>query len=826
MTVSSGATSGTSAASGGHGLAGSAQAGQAVSGFVPELADCFTPRPHTGPGPLSTLPEGRCLVLTGPPRARDTVPDLSGGTGKTQLAANLARTWLAETPGGMLVWLNAGSRDALLGGYAQAVAAGRAGGWPMTIPADTASADSAELTAGRFLAGLAEATGPWLVVMDGLADLADAEGLWPSGQGGRVLVTARSGVTVPDAMNPVVFTVGPFSSHEALTYLMTRLSADPDQRLGAVDLVEELGCDPLALVQASAAIASAGISCRDYHDLYIKRREQIAGVSGSAPAAMAVTWTLSVECADELAPGGAPQVCLAVAALLGAGGIPESVFAAHAVADFAARSPGGADGPGRVRAALASLRNVGLIDVDGGLVLLQQPLRAAVLAATPDSLRAEAAAAAAAALLESWPDDIEQPALAGRFRACAASLQQAAAGALWTGGAHQVLFRAGRSLDAARVNGPAVSHWRAVAAASERRLGAAHEDAQLAVARLASAALAAGLGVDAVALYLRVLETQARYLGADHPRTVAAQAEYGTALLAVGRPDDAIPVLESVLAAGDRGGGADRADALAVQDSLGAAYQQAGRHKDAIKAVERTLAERERRQGPDHPDTIRTRCRLARAWLDAGHAKDAIKHGRRALEGAERVLGTDSLETVDAVTVLASAHHAARRVRDAITLYERALADRERVQGADHPDTIGVRGNLASAYHSANRMPSALDLYERTRSDCQRVLGVDHPDTIGVRGNLASAYHSANRMPSALDLYERTRSDCQRVLGVDHPDTLAARANLAHAYYAVGRTADARVLLTATLADCERALAPGDPLTVAVRDSLAAMADA
>ena len=115
-------------------------------------------------------------------------------------------------------------------------------------------------------------------------------------------MTAAPGVTVPDAVNPVAFTVGPFSSHEGLSYLMARLSADPDQRLGAVDLVEELGCDPLALVQASAAIASAGISCRDYHDLYIKRREQImdaaGAVIGAAPAPMAVTWTLSVECAD------------------------------------------------------------------------------------------------------------------------------------------------------------------------------------------------------------------------------------------------------------------------------------------------------------------------------------------------------------------------------------------------------------------------------------------------------------------------------------------------------------------------------------------------
>jgi tetratricopeptide (TPR) repeat protein len=755
-----------------------------VSGFVPAPADCFTPRPQTGSGSLSALPEGRCLVLTGPPRPRDAAIYLPGGTGKTQFAAHLARTWLTETPDGRLIWLDAGSRDALLSGYAQAVSAARAGAWPMTIPADTVTAGSAELTAQRFLDGLAEANGPWLVVMDGLADPADAEGLWPSGPAGRLVVTAGPGIAVPDAVNPVVFTVGPFSSHEGLTYLMARLSADPDQRIGAVDLAEELGCVPLALVQASAAIASAGFSCRDYHDLYIKRQEQIFGASGATPAATAVTWTLSVECADELAPGGAPQVCLAVAALLGSTGIPESVFATRALADFAARSPDGADGPGRVRSALASLRNVGLIHVEGGLVFLPQALRAAVLAATPDSLRAEASAAAAAALLESWPDDTEQPALASRFRSATASLQQAAADALWTGGTYQVLFRAAQSLDTAGITGPAVSHWRAVATAVERRLGAAHEDAQLAVARLAGAALAAGLGKDAVALYQRVMEAQARYLGTDHPRTVAARAKYGSALLAVGRPGDAIPVMEGVLAASERANGVKGVDPLAIQDSLGTAYQESGRHKDAIRMIERTLAERERSQGQDNPETIRTRCRLAGAWLDAGHPKDAIKHGRRALEGAERVLGKDSLETVDAVTVLAAAHHAARRVRDAISLYERALTDRERVQGADHPDTIGVRGNLASAYHSAGRMPSAIDLYERTRVDCQRVLGADHPDT------------------------------------------LVARANLAHAYYAVGRLSDARTILTATLADCERALAPDDPLTAAVRDSLAAMADA
>src|SRR6202012_2745504 len=103
-------------------------------------------------------------------------------------------------------------------------------------------------------------------------------------------VTAEPGVTVPQAFHPVIATIGPFGSHEGLTYLMARLSTDPDQRLGAVDLAEELGCDPLALVQASAATATAGISCRDYHDLYVKRREQINGVSAAPPPAPALSW--------------------------------------------------------------------------------------------------------------------------------------------------------------------------------------------------------------------------------------------------------------------------------------------------------------------------------------------------------------------------------------------------------------------------------------------------------------------------------------------------------------------------------------------------------
>jgi len=762
------------------------QDGRIVSGLVPTPADCLTGRPQSGPAPLDEIPGGQCLVLAAPP-PQGAVGDVPGGTGKTQLAALLARDWLRAHDDGLLVWIDAASRDLVLSGYARAVAARQGGPSPESGDqglgtAGTGSVTNAETTALGYLSWLAREDRPWLVVLDDLSDPADMDGLWPSGPSGRVLVSTLDAATVPESQRPLVFPVGPFSAHEALTYLMARLSADPDRRLGAVDLVDDLACDPLALAQASAAISASGVSCRDYRDMFAKRREELTGSGGTPAAPKAVTWTLSVECADELTPGGVTQPLLVLAAVLGALGIPEEVLAGYAAADFAASRAGGATSLDLIPAALASLRASGLLGAADGRVLMHPAVRTQVLAAAPEQARAEAARAAADALMQAWPEGDEGTELGCALRACAASLDEAAGEALWAAGSYHVLYRAGHSLDAAGLSGPAVAHWHALAAASERRLGAAHEDSLLAATRLASAALAAGQAADAVAIYQRVLDIQARQLGPDHPRTIAARADYGTVLRHVGQNADSIVILEGVLAVGDRQRGA--IDVLAVSDNLAAAYQAAGRQQEAIRLIERTLAERERRQGPDDPQTIRTRRTLALACLAAGKAKDAIAHGRRAVSGAERVLGPDHPDTLDAVTALASAYHAARRLRDATALYERALVSLEQVRGADAPETIGVRGNLASAYHSAGRLASALELYERTRADCQRVLGPDHPDT------------------------------------------LAARANLAHAHYALGRVADATTLLRATLADCERALAPNDPLTEAVRESLAAMANA
>ena len=91
---------------------------------------------------------------------------------------------------------------------------------------------------------------------------------------------------------------------------------NPAQRRGAIDLIEALGREPLALAQASSVVANSTLACRDYRDFFVRRRQQIGMAAGEVPSAAAVTWTLSLGQAESLLPGASVRLMLVFVALL------------------------------------------------------------------------------------------------------------------------------------------------------------------------------------------------------------------------------------------------------------------------------------------------------------------------------------------------------------------------------------------------------------------------------------------------------------------------------------------------------------------------------
>jgi tetratricopeptide (TPR) repeat protein len=703
------------------------------SGAMPPLADRFTIRTETGPDLGLELDRRAVVALTSRARRGDAVSgnDLLQCTGKTQLAVQYAEAQWQARAIELLVWIDASTRESILSGYADAAAA-LTGARP---------AGTAELTAASFLQWMSLTDRRWLVVLDDMRDANVVEGLWPRGSTGRLIVTTENPRALAGLPDVLVLEVGAFSLREAMSYLVSRLSLDPDQRRGAIALIEDLGCQPFALTQATAAIGSSWLTCAEYREQFYRRMAALAGPSGLPPAA-GVTWTLSVDLAGQLVNVDAAQSCLAVAAFLEGHAIPEAVFETDAVHGYLAGGWGSrARSAEWARAALIALDQSGLVVIDRQadppLIRMNAALQRAVRQAMSPNMAEHAGLAAAAALLEAWPPETRDSQIAHALRASALCLHEATGELLWSAGCHPVLLRAGRSLDEARLTGPAVDYWAELAAVGNRVLGPEHPDSMVIVEHLASAYVAAGRVSEAVAWYKRILADWSRTIGIDHPRALTARVALGRVLVGAGLYEDAISALTAALSDAERAYGEGHPECSAIRGEVAAGYRAAGELSEAIRLYSLILTERERRMGSQYPDTMAARQSLAEALLAAGRTKDAFSQ------------------------------------------YKKVVADQQRSQGRDHPNALRAAAALGSAYHQAGRMASAVQMYEQVHQGFDRVLGPDDRDSLAAAVALGRVYYAVGRRSDATKLLRDAVTRGERVLGTADPLTRQARDSLA-----------------------------------------------
>jgi tetratricopeptide (TPR) repeat protein len=703
------------------------------SGAVPPLADRFTTRPESGPDLSLATNRGDVIALT--PRARrvgaGSSHELLRCTGKTQLAVYHAESLWQARAIDLLMWVDASSRGALLASYVDTVRA-LTGSQPQ---------GAAESIATSLLRWLSETDRRWLIVLDDVPDAEMLQGLWPHGPAGQLVITTANTQAVAGLRDVHVLEIGPFSPREAMSYLVGRLSSDPDQRRGAIDLIEDLGCQPLALAQATATIVSSWLTCANYRDHYYRRMAVFTSPGGPPPAA-GVTWTLSVDHADQLAPGGSAQRCLAMAALLDGHGIPASVFATQAAYRYVAGQPAPAGQTvEQARIAVVALEQCGLLSTDRrtdpAIIRINPILQRTIQVAMSPEMVQQAGLAAAAGLLEAWPSPERGTWVGQALRSSAAALRRSTGGLLWTDGCHPVLLRAGQSMDDALLTGPAVDYWTDLTTVGDQVFGLAHPDSMVIVERLASAYVNAGRVPEAVAWYKRIMADWSRAFGPDHPRTLTARVKLGRVLVTARLYEDAISVLTAALNDAERAYGPGHPECAAIRNEVAAGYRAAGELSEAIRLYRLILGERERSQGGQHPDTMATRQLLADAYLADGRTKEAFSQ------------------------------------------YKKVVSDRQRSQGRDHPDTLRASAALANAYHQAGRMALAVQLYEQVHSGLDRALGSDNRETLSAALNLGRAYYSVGRLSDASTLLRETATRGERVLAPGDPLTRTARQSLA-----------------------------------------------
>ena len=670
-------------------------------GVVPLRADCFQDRVVADELAAAVDATGAVVVTQ--------VLSGLGGVGKTQLAAQYAERLWADDRVDLLVWITAGSREAIVSGYADAA-----------VEVAGAEAGDAERAARKLLAWLAETPRRWLVVLDDVRDPADLRGLWPPRYGsGRVVVTTRRRDAALSGAGRRVVDVGLFSPDEAVAYLDSKLADHPQQSVGAPELAEDLGFLPLALAQAAAYMTDRNLTCVDYRARLADRRRRLhdlvpdaSGLPDDHQATVAAAWSMSIELADQLAPVGLARPLLEFASMLDPNGIPARVFTSSAVLAYLADSRDTeAVVADEARDALHCLHRLSLvtIDVDSPhrTVRAHSLVQRATRERFAESKLAKVAGSAADALLEVWPRVERDPGVGQALRANTEALHTHAAARLWHPDCHLVLFRAGRSFGETGLVAAAVTYF---------------EDLHVVAAQM---------------------------LGPNHLDTLATRHNVAYWRGEVGDVTGAVKALEEVLADELRVLGSDHPDTLITRGNLARWRGEAGDVAGAVNDFEGVLADQLRILGPDHRHTLITRHESAYWRGVVGDVTGAVKALEEVLADELRVLGSNHPDTLTSRRSLARWRGEAGDVVGAVSAFEGVLADQLRILGPDHPHTLITRHNLAYWRGEAGDIAGAVKALEAVLADRVRVLGPDHPHTLTARSNLAFWRQRAAAKPEA-----------------------------------------------------------------------------
>jgi hypothetical protein len=616
------------------------------AGIVPPRAASFQ---HRDAASLisGVVDKGDTAVLTSDSQAATNVLSGLGGVGKTQLAVDYADELWTNHQVDLLAWVTAGSRDAILSSYAR-------------LAADLTGIEDADTEDGarRLLEWLARTPARWLVVLDDLQHPRDLDDLWPpTTPTGKVVVTTRRRDAALQGYRRRQIAIGVFSDAEALAYVQARLADQRNLLEGAEELARDLGCLPLALAQATAYLLDYGLTCAQYRARLTDRRRQLASVmpdESSLPdqhrRSLVVTWSLSIEHANQLPPRGVAEPLLRLASVLDPNGIPAEVFTAPAVLAMLSEHLGRDVSAEDARDGLRCLHRTSLISLDPSPTWWSIRVHALVQWATRDNIGDELlpylVRRAADGLHEVWPALERDQFLCQALRANAEALSALGSDHLLKPGGHAVLFKAGSSLGESGLVTEALAYFRRLLATAMQVLGPDHPSTFAVRGNLAYWRGEAGDPVSAAAVFEELLTHQLRVLGPDHPNTLTARNNlaywHGEAGDAVGAAAAFKELLESVI----RVMGPDHPDTLGTRNNLAIWRGRAGDAAGAAAAFKELLESVIRVMGPDHPNTLRTRNNFANMLGEAGDAMGAAAAFKELLAHQLRVLGPSHPSTL------------------------------------------------------------------------------------------------------------------------------------------------------------------------------------
>lgn len=647
---------------------------------IPSPIRSFTGRESDLAEIHSTLVSGGATALVPATTLHGT-----GGVGKSQLALAYAESHKAEYRLGW--WVPAETELEIITGLARlAKQLGFVG-----EPRDLAAA---------VLRTLSDEDS-WLLIFDNATPETLAP-LLPSRGRGAILITSRSPAWQGVATG---VRVDVLPRGDAVTLLLSRCGQT--DRSAADELATELGCLPLALVQAASYLAGPPpLQLREYLSLFRERRAEL--LAKGAPVAYGgtvdSTFSLAIERLDRISPVAVRL--LELFAFLAPEGIPAGMFD-----NLVVIRKGTVVDPLAFRESLVRLLEAGLLSEEaGGLMRMHRLVQDVVRAHLSDAVRHTRLQIDIELLTRLTPNP-EDPA-----------------------------------------NWPTVNllfPHACVALAHARREGLAN----LAVIALATntgmVVTALGLGIE-VAIDLDGYAVElARGLRPQNDRAVAwTLNNLGKDLSLAGDLGGAWTVLEESLKLRRRLHPGDHPEVAEAADNLAGVARELGETALARELHDETLAMRRRLYSGDHALLAHSIGNLGTDLSESGESALRTQMHRDALEMLGRLIKGDHPDIATGMANLGNDLALSGDIDGARKLLEEALAMRKRLFLGDHWAIAQSLMNLSFVL-KADEVDRAFELDQEATAMFRRLHRGDHPDIAKSLHNLAADLEKLGRVQEA-----------------------------------------------------------------------------
>ncbi|KAN0087042.1 hypothetical protein V8E54_000730 [Elaphomyces granulatus] len=653
-----------------------------------------------------------------------------GGVGKTQIALEIAYQIRDKKPEFSIFWIPATSVEKIEQAYMGIGERLRLQG---VTPADMKKAVKAHLSS--------EKTGPWLLIIDNLDDMnmwTTSDGLSPvlktyipQSKYGFVLFTTRNQQLATSLVGPEVIGIHEMDDKMATDLLRVSLIRKDlvNGSQTTTQLLRQLSCLPLAIVQAASYMNQTGVSVATYLSLLEKQENEIVELLSQdfedewryaeSKNPVAVTWLISFHQIQKLN-------CLAADYLSFMSCIdPRDIPLSLLPPDISQV---------KQQIALGLLKAYSFITGQADDQTLS--LHRLVHLATRNWLQSRG-------ILEQWtvntgkrlmdifPSHAHENRISWRkYLPHALFILQSKEFQNDTQDREDLVQKVAKCLSRDGRYHEAEVLFKEVFEKRRKRLKNDDNEMLSSMAWMASTYLDQGRWTEAEKLFVQVMETFKTVLGPEHPDTLTSMANLASTFLNQGRWTEAEKLDVQVIETRKTVLGPEHPDTLASMHNLASTYRDQGRWTEAEKLFLQVLETEKTVLGPEHPDTLTSMANLALTFWNQGRWTEAEKLFVQVMETEKTVLGPEHPGTLTSMTNLASTYRDQGRWTEAEKLFVQVMETKKTVLGPEHPGTLVSMSNLSHTLKELGRHAEALSLLQDCVQLREQRLGPTHPYTI------------------------------------------------------------------------------------------------